>query len=220
MGLDEPVCRRCGRRDWPRECHEGTCAYADAVPVELGPGTQYGPDPEASPFYKEETNKPHIVGDHVLELPISHPELLEKLKVVTAERDALKADVKRLGGTLGEKMLEKVDGALKTLSAVEDSREAYHKELVAENEKLREDAKRQTDLAQDYREDNRKLRGAVEDLRALFAEDRSYDDKSILDHMDIAGVLLHNKCGEVGFVLSNKFSGWIKKAQAVISGKA
>jgi len=102
-------------------------------------------------------------------------------------------------GMLGEKLLEKVDGALKTLSAVEDSREAYHKELVVENEKLREER---------------------DTLRALFAEDRSYDDKSILDHMDIAGVLLHNKCGEVGFALSNKFSGWIKKAQAVISGKA
>jgi hypothetical protein len=101
-------------------------------------------------------------------------------------------------GMLGEKLLEKVDGALKTLSAVEDSREAYRKELVAENEKLREER---------------------DALRALFAEDRSYDDKSILDHMDIAGVLLHNKCGEVGFALSNKFSGWIKKAQAVISGK-
>jgi len=86
-----------------------------------------------------------------------------------------------------------------SLSAVEDSREAYHKELVAENEKLR------------------KERDA---LRALFAEDRSYDDKSILDHMDVAGVLLHNKCGEVGFALSNKFSGWIKKVQAAISGKA
>jgi hypothetical protein len=106
----------------------------------------------------------------------------------------VKADAKRLG----EKLLEKVDGALKTLSAVEDSREAYHKELVAENEKLR------------------KERDA---LRALFAQDRSYDDKSILDHMDVAGVLLHNKCGEVGFALSNKFSGWIEKAQAVMSGK-
>ena len=124
---------------------------------------------------------------------------MEKLKAVTAERDALKADAKRLGVMLGEKLLAKMDAALKTLSAVEDSREAYHKELVAENEKLR------------------KERGA---LRALFAEDKSSDDKSILNHMDVAGALLHNKCGEVGFALSNKFSSWIKKAQAVISGKA
>jgi hypothetical protein len=147
------------------------------------------------------------------------PELLEELKVVKAERDALKADAKRLGEMLGEKLLEKVDGALKTLSAVEDSREAYHKELVAENEKLREDAKRHTNLAQDYREDNRKLREERDALRALFDEDRSYDDKSILNHIDVAGVLLHNKCGELGFALNRTFACWIKKAQAVISRK-
>jgi len=201
MGLDEPVCRRCGRRDWPRECHEGTCRRLAYRPCELDPGTQYGPDPEASPFYKEEANKPHIVarGDHALELPASLPELLKELEAITAERDVQKAEIKRLGAMLGEKMLEKVDGALKTLSAVEDSREAYHKELVAENEKLR------------------KERDA---LRALFAEDKSYDDKSILNHMDIAGVLLHNKCGEVGFALSRTFACWIEKVQVVILGKA
>ena len=206
MGLDEPVCPRCGSREWSRHCHEGTCFYV--VPAELDPGTQYGPDPEASPFYKEETSKlpthvvePVMISKGYSPIPQQHvpPELLEKLKAVTAERDALKADAKRLGVMLGEKLLAKMDAALKTLSAVEDSREAYHKELVVENEKLREER---------------------DTLRALFAEDRSYDDKSILDHMDIAGVLLHNKCGEVGFALSNKFSGWIKKAQAVISGKA
>lgn len=55
-----------------------------------------------------------------------------------------------------------------------------------------------------------RLAGERDALRALFDEDRSHDDRSILNHMDVAGVLLHKKCGELGFALHNKFACWTR----------
>jgi hypothetical protein len=55
----------------------------------------------------------------------------------------------------------------------------------------------------------------LQKYKDLFALRRQYDDKTILDDLDVASVLLKNKCGEIGFCLGNIIDKFVKDVRDI-----
>jgi hypothetical protein len=56
----------------------------------------------------------------------------------------------------------------------------------------------------------------VEQFLSLFKLDRAYDNKNILDHLDIAALLLKNNSGEAGFALAQKIDNFVRNIRKIL----